>query len=42
MMKLYIQKDILEYEKNGYNFVNEEYGAENDPYGTEMLIYKTD
>jgi ribosomal-protein-alanine N-acetyltransferase len=27
-------------EKNGYNFVGEEYGAEDDPYGNGMLIYK--
>lgn len=27
-------------EKNGYNFVEEEFGAEDDPYGKGMLIYK--
>lgn len=27
-------------EKNGYNFVREEFGAEDDPYGNGMLIYK--
>ena len=27
-------------EKNGYIFVDEEYGAEDDPYGNGMLIYK--
>ena len=29
-------------EKNGYVFVKEEYGAEDDPYGKGMLIYKKD
>ena len=29
-------------EKNGYVFVREEYGAEDDPYGKGMLIYKKD
>lgn len=27
-------------EKNGYTFVEEEFGAEDDPYGNGMLIYK--
>jgi [ribosomal protein S5]-alanine N-acetyltransferase len=27
-------------EKNGYDFVREEYGAEDDPYGNGMLVYK--
>lgn len=27
-------------EKNGYVFVAEEFGAEDDPYGNGMLIYK--
>ncbi len=27
-------------EKNGYIFVKEEFGAEDDPYGNGMLIYK--
>ena len=27
-------------EKNGYEFVTEEFGAEDDPYGKGMLIYK--
>jgi len=27
-------------EKNGYIFVEEEFGAEDDPYGNGMLIYK--
>ncbi len=27
-------------EKAGYTFVNEEYGAEDDPYGNGMLVYK--
>ena len=27
-------------EKNGYHFVREEFGAEDDPYGNGMLIYK--
>lgn len=27
-------------EKNGYVFVEEEFGAEDDPYGNGMLIYK--
>ncbi len=27
-------------EKNGYIFVDEEFGAEDDPYGNGMLIYK--
>ena len=27
-------------EKNGYVFVKEEFGAEDDPYGNGMLIYK--
>ena len=27
-------------EKNGYEFVREEFGAEDDPYGNGMLIYK--
>ena len=27
-------------EKNGYEFITEEYGAEDDPYGNGMLIYK--
>ena len=27
-------------EKNGYEFVREEFGAEDDPYGKGMLIYK--
>ena len=29
-------------EKNGYVYVGEEYGAEDDPYGNGMLIYKTE
>ena len=27
-------------EKAGYVFVNEEYGAEDDPYGNGMLVYR--
>ena len=27
-------------EKNGYIFVKEEFGAEDDPYGNGMLVYK--
>jgi ribosomal-protein-alanine N-acetyltransferase len=27
-------------EKNGYEFVKEEFGAEDDPNGNGMLIYK--
>ncbi|MCR5769207.1 MAG: GNAT family N-acetyltransferase [Lachnospiraceae bacterium] len=27
-------------EKAGYSFVNEEFGAEDDPYGNGMLVYK--
>ena len=27
-------------EKNGYRFVEEEFGAEDDPYGNGMLVYK--
>lgn len=27
-------------EKNGYLFIKEEFGAEDDPYGNGMLIYK--
>ena len=27
-------------EKNGYEFVKEEFGAKDDPYGNGMLIYK--
>ena len=27
-------------EKNGYVFIEEEFGAEDDPYGNGMLIYK--
>ena len=27
-------------EKNGYEFIKEEFGAEDDPYGNGMLIYK--
>jgi len=27
-------------EKNGYGFVTEEFGAEDDPYGNGMLVYK--
>ena len=27
-------------EKNGYIFVREEFGAEDDPYGNGMLVYK--
>lgn len=27
-------------EKNGYQFIGEEFGAEDDPYGKGMLIYK--
>ena len=27
-------------QKNGYEFVKEEFGAEDDPYGNGMLIYK--
>ena len=27
-------------EKNGYQFVKEEFGAEDDPYGNGMLVYK--
>ena len=26
-------------EKNGYSFMNEEFGAEDDPYGKGMLVY---
>ena len=29
-------------EKNGYVYVGEEYGAEDDPYGNGMLIYRTE
>ena len=27
-------------EKSGYTFVREEFGAEDDPYGNGMLVYK--
>ncbi len=27
-------------EKNGYRFVKEEFGAEDDPYGNGMLVYR--
>ena len=27
-------------EKNGYQFVKEEFGADDDPYGNGMLVYK--
>ena len=27
-------------EKNGYSFISEEFGAEDDPYGRGMMIYK--
>ena len=27
-------------EKNGYQFVKEEFGAEDDPYGNGMLVYR--
>ncbi|MCI9086157.1 MAG: GNAT family N-acetyltransferase [Clostridia bacterium] len=27
-------------EKSGYEFIKEEFGAEDDPYGNGMLIYK--
>jgi ribosomal-protein-alanine N-acetyltransferase len=27
-------------EKNGYRFVTEELGAEDDPYGNGMLVYR--
>lgn len=27
-------------QKNGYAFVNEEFGAEDDPYGSGMLVYR--
>ena len=27
-------------EKNGYQFVEEEFGAEDDPYGNGMLVYR--
>ncbi len=27
-------------EKNGYTFISEEFGAEDDPYGKGMLIYR--
>ena len=26
-------------EKNGYRFLEEEFGAEDDPYGNGMLVY---
>lgn len=26
-------------DKNGYKFIREEFGAEDDPYGKGMLIY---
>ena len=29
-------------EKNGFTFVSEEFGAEDDPYGKGMMIYKKD
>jgi len=29
-------------EKNGYRFVKEEFGAEDDPYGLGMLVYRKD
>lgn len=29
-------------EKNGYKFAKEEFGAEDDPYGNGMFIYKKD
>ena len=29
-------------EKNGFSFVKEEFGVEDDPYGRGMLIYKKD
>ena len=27
-------------EKNGYSFISDEFGAEDDPYGKGMLIYR--
>ena len=27
-------------EKNGYRFAEEEFGAEDDPYGNGMLVYR--
>ncbi|MCR4791960.1 MAG: GNAT family N-acetyltransferase [Lachnospiraceae bacterium] len=29
-------------EKNGYSFESVEYGAEDDPYGNGMMVYKTE
>lgn len=26
--------------RNGYKFIKEEFGAEDDPYGNGMMIYK--
>ncbi len=34
------QASVRVLEKNGYTFVAEEFGAEDDPYGKGMLIYK--
>ena len=34
------QASVKVLEKNGYQFVKEEFGAEDDPYGNGMLVYK--
>ena len=34
------QASVNVLEKNGYEFVKEEFGAEDDPYGNGMLVYK--
>ena len=37
-----VTRNLAVLEKNGYQFVQEEYGAEDDPYGNGLLIYKKD
>ncbi len=34
------EASVIVLEKNGYSFVREEFGAEDDPYGNGMLVYK--
>jgi len=34
------QASVKVLEKNGYQFVKEEFGAEDDPYGNGMLVFK--
>ena len=34
------QASVKVLEKNGYQFVKEEFGADDDPYGNGMLVYK--